>query len=416
MGIQQKLQPCTRVFLPVILLALLAPLSWSSEKGETIEELRAQLDALSARLERLESEQQDTELSVQSLRANAAEVKTKTASTDRIKMNADLRYRFESIDVEGAPDRLRNRVRARVGIKADINQNTLLGFELASGSDDPVSTNQTLGDNFSSKGVNIDQAYVRFQSTGQDLNIYAGKFKNTLLRVGGNGLIWDGDLRPEGIGVKYGQGNLFINGLGTWIDESKSGNDVLLLGAQAGISVSALESAKLIAGMGYYEYTGFDQPTDNPFDSTGKLVKQDIAGNRLTADGRYVSDFELIEGFAELKFPTSLGKATVYADFVQNLGAKDNDTGYVFGTKLKVSDWSLGWAYQDIEADAVYAVLTDSDFGGGGTDAKGHKFSTSYAFNKKVKVGGTLFLNDRNVDFGTEQDYTRFMLDLSVKY
>ena len=410
MGIKQSHLPFAMVFVTTILLALLAPLSWSSDKDETIEALRAQLDALSARLEQLEAEQQKTEMSVQSLSANSTKATAKTKSTDRIKMNADLRYRFESIDVEGAPDRLRNRVRARVGIKTDINENTLLGFELASGSDDPVSTNQTLGDNFSSKGVNIDQAYVRFRPTGQDLDIYAGKFKNTLQRVGGNGLIWDGDLRPEGIGVKYGRGNLFINGLGTWIDESKSGNDILLLGAQTGISVPAFESSKLIAGLGYYEYTGFKKPTD------AASGADNVAGNRLTADGRYVSDFELIEAFAELKFPTSLGKATVYADYVQNLGAKDNDTGYVFGTKLKVSDWSLGWAYQDIEADAVYGVLTDSDFGGGGTDAKGHKLSTGYAFNKKVKVGGTLFLNDRNVDFGTEQDYTRFMLDLSVKY
>lgn len=410
MGIKQSLQPFASAVVTTTLLALLAPLSWSSEKDETIEALRAQLDALSARLELLEAEQEKTEMSVQSLSINSTKATAKTKSTDRIKMNADLRYRFESIDAESIPDRLRNRVRARVGIKADINENTLLGFELASGSDDPVSTNQTLGDNFSSKGVNIDQAYMRFRFTGQDLDIYAGKFKNTLQRVGGNGLIWDGDLRPEGIGVKYGRGSLFINGLGTWINESKSGNDILLLGAQTGIDVPAFESSKLIAGLGYYEYTGFKKPTD------AASGADNVAGNRLTADGLYVSDFELIEGFAELKFPTSLGKATVYADYVQNFGAKDNDTGYVFGTTLKVSDWSLGWAYQDIEADAVYGVLTDSDFGGGGTDAKGHKLSTSYAFNKKVKVGGTLFLNDRNMDFGTEQDYTRFMLDLSVKY
>jgi len=415
MDIKKKLRSQTMAVFAAILLTIVVPTSWSSEKDETIKALRAQLDALSARLGQLEAEQQRTEISVQSLSASSTKTTT-TSSPDRIQVNADLRYRFESIDVKGTSERLRNRVRARVGIKAKVNENTTLGFELASGSDDPISTNQTLGDNFSSKGVNIDQAYVRFRPIGQDLDIYAGKFKNTLHRVGGNGLIWDGDLRPEGIGVKYGRGNLFINGLGTWIDESKSGNDVLLLGAQAGISVPAFKSAKLIAGLGYYEYTGFDTPTDNPFDSTGQLIKQDIAGNRLTADGRYLSDFELIEGFAELKFPTTLGKATVYADYVQNLGAKDHDSGYVFGSKLNMSDWSLGWAYQDIEADAVYAVLTDSDFGGGGTDSKGHKLSTSYAFNKKVKIGGTLFLNDRNVDFGTEQDYTRFMLDLSVKY
>lgn len=387
---------------------------------DTIAQLQAQLQALTARLEAIEAQQQSTPVLNQSKVATdhvvAATTPTPKNSASKIKLNGDLRYRFETIDIEGRPDRHRNRIRARVGMQARLNETTLLGFELASGSDDPVSTNQTLGDNFSSKGVNIDQAYVRFQPTGQELDIYAGKFKNTLHRVGGNGLLWDGDLRPEGLGVKYAQGNFFINGLGTWVDESSRSNDILLLGAQAGISLPAFESVNLTAGLGYYEYTGFNKPTETPFDSDGNLVKDNIGGNRLTGDGQYVSDFELVEGFAELAFPTSTGKAALYADYVQNLGADQYDTGYTLGAKLSVADWNFDWSYQDIEADAVYAVLTDSDFGGGGTDAKGHKLSTSYAFNKKVKVGGTLFLNDRNMDFGIEQDYTRFMLDLSVKY
>ena len=136
----------------------------------------------------------------------------------------------------------------------------------------------------------------------------------------------------------------------------------------------------------------------------------------MTGDGRFLSSFDLVEAFAELKFPTSFGKASVYADYVKNLGADDYDTGYTLGAKIGLSDWSFGWAYENIEADSVYAQITDSDFGGGGTDSEGHRLSASYAISKKVKLGGTLFLNDRNVDFGTEQEYRRFMLDLAIKY
>ncbi|NCF34025.1 MAG: hypothetical protein GWP50_10710 [Proteobacteria bacterium] len=41
---------------------------------------------------------------------------------------------------------------------ATVTDNTQLGFELASGSEDPVFTNQSLGNDFSTKPVNIDQA------------------------------------------------------------------------------------------------------------------------------------------------------------------------------------------------------------------------------------------------------------------
>ena len=76
----------------------------------------------------------------------------------------------------------------------------------------------------------------------------------------------------------------------------------------------------------------------------------------------------------------------------------------------------MGWAYQELEADAVYAILTDSDFAGGGTDSQGHKLSASYSLNEKVKLGATLFLNDRDRDFGDDDDYQRLMLDFVIKY
>jgi hypothetical protein len=40
----------------------------------------------------------------------------------------------------------------------------------------------------------------------------------------------------------------------------------------------------------------------------------------------------------------------------------------------------------------------------------------SYAINSKVKLGGTLFLKARDMDFGNNEDYRRLMLDVVVKY
>ena len=407
----------------VLLLCLSAPLGWADARDDTIAALRAQLEAISERLERLEAQQQTTletpaspTTTAQATPVQVAGSKVAAANTlDRsIKYNADFRYRFESFDIQDTPDRHRNRVRARVGIKAPVTETTLLGFGLASGSDDPISSNQSLGDNFSSKQVNIDQAYLRWQPTGQDIDVFAGKFKNPLYRAGGSGLLWDGDLRPEGFALKYARGDMFVNALGTWIDESKSADDVLLLGAQLGLQRSVLSNASLTAGVGYYQYTGIEQYT--AYDGPPEEAPEEIGGNRLTAEGRYVSGFDLLEGFAQLKFPMALGSTTLYGSYVQNLAASDYDTGYIFGAKLGVGDWSMGWAYQELEADAVYAILTDSDFAGGGTDSQGHKLSASYSLNKKVKLGATLFLNDRDRDFGDDDDYQRLMLDLVIKY
>ncbi|MEQ8783996.1 MAG: putative porin, partial [Roseibium album] len=61
-------------------------------------------------------------------------------------------------------------------------------------------------------------------------------------------------------------------------------------------------------------------------------------------------------------------------------------------------------------------TFTDSDFIGGGTDGKGHIVSAGYALSERIALKGTLFFNKRNIDFGTEEDFKRLMLDISFKY
>ncbi len=78
---------------------------------------------------------------------------------ENIRFNGDLRYRHELIDAEGKPDRSRHRIRARLGMYGKVNENMTVGIQLATGSDNPVSTNQTIGGGFSSKNVVLDLAY-----------------------------------------------------------------------------------------------------------------------------------------------------------------------------------------------------------------------------------------------------------------
>jgi len=58
----------------------------------------------------------------------------------------------------------------------------------------------------------------------------------------------------------------------------------------------------------------------------------------------------------------------LFADYVYNLDPDENNTGYafgfVFGAAKAKGTWQLGYTYEKLEADSVFGLLTDSDFGG----------------------------------------------------
>jgi len=80
----------------------------------------------------------------------------KKSLSDRISFKADFRDRYEIIDQEGKHGLERNRVRLRAALSIRVNQNTSFTSAKATAGDDPVFTNQTLGDGFSTKDVRLD--------------------------------------------------------------------------------------------------------------------------------------------------------------------------------------------------------------------------------------------------------------------
>jgi len=335
--------------------------------------------------------------------------------TERVTLQGDFRYRYENIDQELADDeRNRQRIRARAAIIAKPQDKLELGFGLSTSENgDPVGSNQTLGSGGSRKDIYLDLAYFNWAAM-PGLNLTGGKFKNILFRPGKHSLIWDGDWNPEGLGVTYVNGPFFGNVMGTWLESDSNSTEEFSYGAQLGASTMVAETVKLTGGVGYFDFgtagkgTFFGSDTNfqgNSFDPLTNL---------------YLFDYQQLELFAEVGFKVAGLPAGFFANYVQNTDADELDTGWAAGfsvgaTKAK-GNWEASYTYQELEADAVLGLLTDSDFGGGGTDNEGHVLRGAYALTDKWNVAFSYYINTIDQSTGTEQDYDRLQLDMNIRY
>lgn len=387
-------------------------------------ELKAQFATMAQRLNTLEAENnQLKELSsstvteLETTQGELAVVKKQSASTswaEKVKWKGDFRYRYEDIQQDGKDDRDRNRVRARAHLVAKPGDDTEIGLGLATGGDDPVSTNQTLGGGGSTKDVRLDLAY--FKWTGiEDAYLEAGKFKNPYYKVQKSGLIWDGDFRPEGAAIGWANETFFANASYNFIEsDSKGGDNDGIWGAQLGATFSVFDNMQLTASAAYI---------DIPTKGRAAIYDDSFFGNSSTIVGGeevYAYDYNLVNASLELDFDVFDMPMSLYGDYIENDDADDHETGYLAGIKLgkakEKGSWQLQYQYEDLGADAGLGLLTDSDFMGGGTDGKGHKFSGKYAIAKFWTVGATYFDGNTGVDLGSDADYQRLMIDTVFKY
>ncbi|HKL62125.1 MAG TPA: putative porin [Woeseiaceae bacterium] len=412
----------------VLGLALAPALSGAAAVSqEEIRELRAQIAALSARLAELEARAGVEEMPAQTP-AEAAPVPATAPApamadrgdhwTDRVDLRGDFRYRWETIDQEGSDTRERHRIRARPTITARVNDTVRVGFGLATGGDNPVSGNQTLGDGGARLDIGLDQAW--FEWTGlPGTRLIGGRFRNPLRRPGGNGLVWDGDWRPEGLALDYVSGGFFATALATWLEADSRDGDELAVGLQGGYALPLGRDDTLRLTASHYRMDLAGRET--LFDP------DDAFGNSVNPDGTYRYDFSLVEFAAE--YDTRVGglPLALFADYVRNPDAGEYDTGWAVGGALGKASapgtWRVRYVWQELEADAVLGLLTDSNFGGGGTDARGHFVSADYALAPNVGFRLSYFndvTNEDAVDRGDpgaeELDYDRLILDLRFKY
>ncbi len=327
---------------------------------------------------------------------------TLTVQAQAADIKGDLRYRVERTDELGKDARVRDRIRARVGFYGQADERFDYGIRLASGSTDPVSTNQTFDGGFTSKGINLDLAYLKWTCPITGSKAYLGKMKNPYKTPGKSSLLWDGDLNPEGVALHMSKFGAFLNLGRHWLDERSGTADSFLHGAQLGYE-KEIGPIKLTAGVSYFDYISVKNQT-TLVDST------DSFGNSATSN-KYDNDYNLTEIFMAVE-ATEM-PVSVYVDYVKNGEANSNDTGYLAGFTAG-KNISLNYNYRRIEKDAVLGAFTDSDFHGGGTDGKGHTMTLGWKATDKSKLSLTHFMNKTAVTNGN--DYHKTQLDLSLKF
>jgi hypothetical protein len=398
-----------------------------------IQLLRQQIEMLTKRLDALETENKQLAQTVEESNKQSVarteevvEAKVETAVAEqvdekmaavswaeRIRWSGDFRYRYENIDVEDKDSRNRSRIRARTHLEADLSPTLQVGIGLATGGDDPVSSNQTIGGGGTSKDVKLDLAYFDWSGL-ENTHVVGGKVKNFLVRPAKKGLRWDGDWRPEGLGLIWDNDFIFAQALGTWLEgDSKNGTE-FAWAVQGGFNFKTGDFGKMKIGGGY---TVFNIAGETPIYGTEfAFYGNSYVINPITDLPEFKYNYRNWEVFAEWKISNFL----LFANWTNNTEADDNDTGYLFGAKYGSAkdkgQWDITYFYEKLEADATVGLLADSDFGGGGTDAKGHVFSGTYAFHKNWNFKATYFLNKIDLASNDDKDFDRFQLDLNFKF
>lgn len=337
------------------------------------------------------------------------------AWASKIKLSGDMRNRFEYSSTEGQHDRSRERLRYRLGITATPVEHIEVGAGIASGSADPRSTNQTFSDAFSSKSINLDYAYtqVSTQLGAGNFKAVAGKFKFGDYLWLTDDLLWDDDIRPEGVSLDYaldnGLGKLFVNG-GVWIlgESGQDSNDPYMLYAQLGQKFGSDKLYATLAGT-YYDFNKIVPG------ASGGLKGGNIG--TFSAGTNTDTRFDAIAIDAELGSKHLFGgewTGSVFGNFIDNTDTSSNkDTGFSLGANLGKGPLSFKYIYANLDANGFPDILPDSDRFGGATDIRSHEFIVSYAIHKNISLSVDYYHNERK-SLNTDQDLLQ--TDISVKF
>lgn len=449
-----------RKLISLAVAAALAGASPAFAQSADIQALKDQLAALQTKIEQLEKAQSQTKKTADEAQTTADRTADVLAQGNaRLSFAGDLRYRNESFDVDLVErNRNRDRIRARVNANFRVNDTVSGQIGLSTGSADPRSGNQTLDGQNSRKDFDLDVAYVTW-APNASWKLTAGKQRYSWQRTGS--LFFDGDVNPEGLSVNFASGNLFAGVFYDWLSEralsfstpTGTNTDSILYGAQVGYKIPISDSVKMTVAATYFNFDGVQGY--NPLfggSSFGNTTTTSTAVcSRTLAAGTacLLSDYDIIEGFADLTASVGGKPLRFFVDYAQNTEAEVNPTvgkkldsalsaGLNYGAASAKGTWEAGLIYQQIEKDALFGQLLDSDFGDGNTDTSGFVIKGAYALARNWTVNATLFLNDLSNDVPqtvtvfntatpapldtvavpniTDRDYKRLQLDLNFKF
>ncbi|MDD4957437.1 MAG: putative porin [Candidatus Omnitrophica bacterium] len=377
------------------------------------------------------------------------EAVTAPSWTQKIKIKGDVRYRNQvewGKGLDPAHERIRNRVRARLGVEGQVNDEIDAGVLLVTGSTDPRSTNQTLDNNWQTQDIRLDQYYIDWHpalpSDIGTMDVWAGKFKNPFENTS---LLWDGDICPGGIAMNYASSSFDLGNVPTtlfgnfgflWIDElSTSQKDPLLFVFQGGTRMDVIEDWDATFGA-YAAYYATSHIKNN--DSyTSAAVVAGSGTNSYNADNTFKYGYDMVDVIlkydAKAIFDLKVGHG-VYADLIWNTDPSKRNFAWMLGAYVgdkKPKDpgqWKAYFEWRHLEQDAVPDFMPDSDFygyrsatgapAGGGTNGEGPVCGIDYALFKNTVLSVKYYYTSPiDLDAGAyDQPYQLWQTDINVKF
>ncbi len=369
-------------------------------------------------------------------------------------------------------DTNRWRERVRLGLSAKIADRWTLDTRIATGNQaDPLSTNQTLGNTGRRFSIQLDRASLQFDQPAEIgppwLTLAFGRMANPFYSTD---LLWDEDLNFDGAATTY-RYRLSDGGLEDFGDRQRTlsatvglfplqqlefaSEDKWLAGGQLAAIWEFQNQTKIQLGTAYYDYihtigkrnelgSTLTNSTQPDFLQKGNLL-YNIANDPNLDGGLNDQIFALAADYRLLNLTGSIDLAylapyhvILTADIVKNFGFDSEEittrTGgvtYLYPIKertlgwqlelmtgwpqiAKWGDWQIGGGYRYLQRDAVFDAFTESDFHGGGTDAKGYRLNVEYGLARNVWLRAN-WLSATEID-GPPLAIDVFQVDLNAKF
>ena len=353
--------------------------------------------------------------------APATTTEVKSAWYNRIDFKGDLRLRYESFfidDLSPNDQRHRFRMRVRTGMYTDVTDWMDVGFQLRSGDpQDPVSDNESADGAFTLKPIAIAEAYTGLQATSW-LDVTLGKFSPTKM-WSVTDMQWDDDVTVEGGMQELSLGPLKADVYQFLLEESGSGDDAYMLGAQVSADFASDSLGKFTLGAGYDDWV-------RPQLVANQTLDGELHGNKVTnfldQNDQLISDFNIFNAFAEWswskneRWPVKVHLAGYYNSGAAGLG-EDYNRGYF--ARIQVGDYKhrfqpmFRYTRYYSEPDSIFYVFTQSDTLRA-SDLDGHRVDFRLGMPKKSYFNFTWY-HTRPV-YAVSPTMDRFQLDYIIAF
>ena len=353
-------------------------------------------------------------------------------------------------------DQDRWRVRARLGLTARVSDTLSAGIRLSTGaSNNPVTTNQTLGNTFQPYQIFLERAFIRWDPN-ERWSVAGGRMANPWFWPAE--LLWAEDLNFEGVAGSWKP--KITETVGGFVtvgafplqytaptSQTPDPKNKWLFGVQGGAEWQPGTQTRLKLAAGLFD---FENVAGEPNRDLFRPNLNDWSAPQFRQKGNTVFDLNFGTGN-----PTLLGLASKFrvfslsselslaqldpyfvrlgTEYAKNIGFDQADIRARTGVTLQerttayqarltvgadairnFKDWQAFIGYRYVESDAVFDAFTDEHFNLGGTNAKGYVLGGLFGIDKNAFIRARWFSS--NQIFGPPLAIDTLQMDFNVRF